>query len=66
VLGLGKKRNKRKKQNSSDIRSTPRTALTQSMRFANPQPARPAAKLQGYVWPLGILAEIPNSEIKAS
>jgi len=65
VLGLGKKRNKRKKQNDCNIPSPPTMTLPQANKYANPQPVRPAGKLQGNVKPLGIPAEIPNSKKKS-
>jgi len=62
VQGLGKRRNKRKKQNGGGIRNAPTTVPPQAMRYASPQPVRSVAKLKGVEQSLGILAEIPNSE----
>lgn len=62
MQGLGKRRNKRKKQNGGGIRNAPTTVPPQAMRYASPQPVRSVAKLKGVEQSLGILAEIPNSE----
>lgn len=65
MLGLGKKRNERKKQNCGNIRNAPTAVPPQAIRSASPQPARPAAELQGVEQSLGIPAEIPNSKKKS-
>lgn len=49
---------------SCNIPSPPTMTLPQANKYANPQPVRPAGKLQGNVKPLGILTEIPNSKKK--
>jgi hypothetical protein len=65
VLGLGKKRNKRKKQNGGNLCNAPTTVPPPAARYASPQPVRSVAKLQGVEQSLGIPAEIPNSKKKS-